>query len=187
MVMKPEPVFAAVEATNPPRPLIYLTPAGRQFNQKMAQDLATTDGFSLLCGRYEGIDERIREHLIDDEVSVGDVVLAGGEVPALLVLEAVGRLIEGVLGNEDSTEDESFSDGLLEYPQYTRPAEFRDWQVPEILRSGNHEQVKKWRKAQAIRTTLNHRPDLIKSRGGITLEEAALLEEFGEQNPPTQL
>jgi len=178
MVMMPEPLFGAVEAADPPRPLLYLSPAGRMFDQGMAHELADSGGFSLLCGRYEGVDERVREHLIDGEVSVGDVVLAGGEVAALLVIEAVGRLVPGVLGNSTSTDDESFSDGLLEYPHYTRPAEFRGWSVPDVLRSGDHGKVTRWRKAQALRRTLDRRPDLIEARGGLSTADQKLLDEF---------
>jgi len=183
MVMKPEPLFGAVEAADPPRPLYYLCPSGRTFDQAMATELSGLDGFSLLCGRYEGVDERVREHLVDGEISVGDMVLAGGEVAALLVLEAVGRLIPGVLGNAESTGDESFCDGLLEYPHYTRPAEFRGWDVPEILRSGDHGRVQRWRRAQSLRRTIDARPDLIDARGGITREERDLLTEFGLGDP----
>jgi tRNA (guanine37-N1)-methyltransferase len=179
MVLMPEPIFAAVEAVQPPRPLVYLGPAGRRFDQGVARDLATREGFSLLCGRYEGIDERVREHLCDDEVSVGDVVLSGGEVAAMLVIEAVGRLVPGVMGNATSAEDESFSDGLLEYPHYTRPSEFRGWAVPDVLRSGDHGRVARWRRAQALRRTLDRRPDLISARGGIEAADRRLLAEFG--------
>lgn len=179
MVMMPEPLFSAVEAVDPPRPLLYLSPAGRTFDQAMAVELAASGGFSLLCGRYEGIDERVREHLVDDEVSIGDVVLAGGEVAALLIIEAVGRLVPGVLGNATSTDDESFADGLLEYPHYTRPAEFRGWPVPDVLRSGDHGKVARWRRAQALRRTIDRRPDLIDARGGLSEADRALLAEFG--------
>lgn len=179
MVMMPEPLFGAVEAVDPPRPLLYLSPAGRTFDQSMAHELAESDGFSLLCGRYEGIDERVREHLIDGEVSVGDVVLAGGEVGALLIVEAVGRLVPGVLGNSTSTDDESFADGLLEYPHYTRPAEFRGWEVPDVLRSGDHGRVARWRRAQALSRTIERRPDLIAARGGVSDADQKLLDEFG--------
>lgn len=182
MVMKPEPLFDSVEAVDPPRPLYYLSPSGRVFDQEMATELAGLDGFSLLCGRYEGVDERVREHLVDGEISVGDMVLAGGEVAALLVLEAVGRLVPGVLGNCESTGDESFSDGLLEYPHYTRPAEFRGWAVPEVLRSGDHARVDRWRRAQSLRRTLDQRPDLIEARGGLTAADLGLLAEFGLEN-----
>jgi tRNA (guanine37-N1)-methyltransferase len=141
----------------------------------MARELAAGDGFSMLCGRYEGVDERVRTHLVDGEVSIGDVVVAGGEVGALVVLEAVGRLVPGVMGNADSAEDESFSSGLLEYPHYTRPASFRGLDVPEVLRSGDHARVERWRRTEALRRTLAERPDLIEARGGLTDEEAGLL------------
>jgi tRNA (guanine37-N1)-methyltransferase len=179
MVLMPEPLFAAVEAVEPPRPLLYLSPAGRRFDQSIAAELAEGEGFSLLCGRYEGVDERVREHLCDGELSIGDFVLAGGEAAAMVVVEAVSRLVPGVLGNEASTDDESFSDGLLEYPHYTRPAEFRGWAVPEVLRSGDHGRIARWRRAQSLRRTLDHRPDLVQARGGLTPEELALLDEFG--------
>jgi tRNA (guanine37-N1)-methyltransferase len=191
MVLMPEPVFAAVEAVDPPRPLLYLSPAGRTFDQGVARELATGPGFSLLCGRYEGVDERIREHLCDGELSIGDVVLSGGEVAAMVVIEAVGRLVPGVMGNDTSADDESFGDGLLEYPHYTRPAEFRGWSVPEILRSGDHARVARWRRAQALRRTLERRPDLVVARGGIDDSERKLLAEFGldggDVDPPAGL
>ena len=179
MVMMPEPVFAAVEAVDPPRPLILLGPGGRRFDQSVAAELAALDGFSLLCGRYEGVDERIRTGLCDDEVSLGDFVLAGGELAALAIMEAVARLRPGVLGNEASPDDESFADGLLEYPHYTRPADFRGMEVPEVLRSGDHGRVARWRRAGALVRTLALRPDLIERRGGFTNDDQALLEEFG--------
>lgn len=179
MVLMAEPVFRAVEVVDPPRPLFLLDPAGRIFDQSLAGELAGLDGFSLLCGRYEGVDDRIRTHLVDGEISLGDFVLAGGEAAALVLIEAVGRLAPGVLGNEASIVDESFSDGLLEYPQYTRPAEFRGWGVPEVLRSGDHVRIDRWRRAQAIARTRRSRPDLIERRGGLTDEERALLDEFG--------
>jgi tRNA (guanine37-N1)-methyltransferase len=178
MVLMPEPLFASVEAADPPRPLLYLSPTGRRFDQGVARELAALDGFSLLCGRYEGIDERVREHLVDGELSLGDVVLGGGEVAAMAVLEAVGRLVPGVMGNEASAEDESFADGLLEYPHYTRPATFRGWDVPEVLRSGDHARVDRWRRAQALARTARLRPDLLAARGGLQPEEQALLAEF---------
>ena len=178
MVLAPEPVFAAVEEADPVRPLYLLTPGGRSFDQSVARELAELDGFSLLCGRYEGVDQRVADHLCDGELSVGDVVLAGGEVASLLVIEAVGRLVPGVMGNDTSAEDESFSDGLLEYPQYTRPAEFRGWHVPDVLRSGDHARVARWRKAMALARTLQSRPDLIEARGGLTSEDEKLLIEF---------
>ena len=179
MVLMPEPVFAAVEAVSPPRPLILLGPGGRKFDQGVVAELAALDGFSLLCGRYEGVDERIRTDLCDDEVSIGDFVLAGGELAALVVIEAVARLHPGVLGNQESTLDESFGFGLLEHPQYTRPAEFRGLHVPEVLRSGDHGRIARWRRASSLARTLDRRPDLIERRGGLTDEDQALLDEFG--------
>jgi tRNA (guanine37-N1)-methyltransferase len=188
MVLMPEPLFAAVEKVDPPRPLYYLGPAGRPLDQQVVRELAGGQGFSLLCGRYEGVDERVREHLCDGELSVGDVVLAGGEVAAMVVVEAVGRLVPGVMGNDTSAEDESFSDGLLEYPHYTRPADFRGWTVPAVLRSGDHGRIARWRKAQALRRTLDRRPDLIESRGGIGDADRKLLAEFGlDDDSPTRL
>jgi len=184
MVIRPEPVFASVEAARPPRPLLLLGPGGRRFDQAMAHRLAglsATDegGFSLLCGRYEGIDHRIREHLVDGELSVGDVVLSGGEVAACLVIEAVARLLPGAMGNADSPVTESFgAAGLLEEPQFTRPAAFRGWEVPEVLRSGDHGRIARWRRAQALHRTLRDRPDLVERRGGLTAVEQRLLEEF---------
>ena len=178
MVMKPEPIFDAVEAADPPRPLLLLSPSGRTFDQTYATELAAGGGFSLLCGRYEGVDHRVREHLIDGEVSIGDYVLSGGEVAACVMIEAVTRLVPGVMGNTTSADDESFSDGLLEYPHYTRPWEFRGWEAPEILRSGDHARVARWRRAQSLRLTIDRRPDLIDARGGLTDDDRALLEEF---------
>lgn len=178
MVLMPEPIFTVVEREQPPRPLLYLSPVGRRLDQAYARELAASGGFSLLCGRYEGVDERVREHLVDGELSIGDYVLGGGEVAALVVLEAVGRLVPGVMGNDTSADDESFSDGLLEYPHYTRPAELRGWEVPEVLRSGDHGKVARWRRAQALARTREHRPDLLEVRGGLTDEEHKLLAEF---------
>lgn len=179
MLMKPGPLFAAVEAADPPRPLLLLGPGGRRFEQSMADEFAGLDGFSLLCGRYEGVDHRVREHLVDAELSVGDVVLNGGEVAACLVIEAVTRLLPGAMGNAQSPVTESFGrSGLLEEPQYTRPAEFRGWEVPAVLRSGDHGRIAGWRRAQALHRTVRSRPDLIEARGGISDDERALLEEF---------
>ena len=179
MVLAPEPVFKAVEAAQPPRPLYLLSPAGRRFDQALAAELAQSEGFSLLCGRYEGVDQRIADHLVDGELSVGDFVLAGGEVAALAVVEAVARLVPGVMGNAGSADEETFADGLLEYPHYTRPADFRGWVVPEVLRSGDHGQVARWRRAQALART--RRPPS-RSAGGTRWSgaaELALLAEFG--------
>ena len=177
MVLRPEPLFDAVEAADPPRPLFLLGPAGRRFDQALARELAETPGFSLLCGRYEGVDERVAEHLCDDELSIGDYVLAGGEAAALVVIEAVARLVPGVVGNETSCAHESFADGLLEEPQYTRPAEYRGWRVPAVLRSGDHARITAWRAAAALRRTQRRRPDLLAGRALTPDEQAALEEE----------
>jgi tRNA (guanine37-N1)-methyltransferase len=177
MVLMPEPVFAAVEKVDPPRPLFLLGPGGRRLDQARVRELAELrPGLSLLCGRYEGVDERVREHLVDGEISVGDYVLAGGEVAAMVVLEAVGRLVPGVMGNDESAAEESFTDGILEHPQYTRPADFRGWVVPEVLRSGDHGRIARWRRARALARTAEARPDLIERRGGLSVEEKSMLE-----------
>ena len=179
MVMKPEPLFAAVEAAQPPRPLYLLGPGGRRFDQSVAHELAGGAGFSMISGRYEGVDHRVREHLVDGELSVGDVVLNGGEVAACLVIEAVVRLLPGAMGNEASPLNESFgAAGLLEEPQFTRPADFRGWGVPEVLRGGDHARIARWRHAQALHRTLRDRPDLIAARGGLDETDRRLLEEF---------
>jgi tRNA (guanine37-N1)-methyltransferase len=182
MVMMPEPLFAAVEAVAPPRPLYLLAPGGRRFDQVLAAELAAGPGFSMLCGRYEGVDQRVADHLCDEELSIGDFVLAGGEAAALVVIEAVARLVPGVVGNEASTDDESFSGTFLEYPQYTRPAEFRGYPVPEVLRSGDHRRIERWRRAQALRRTLARRPDLLAHRD-LTADERRLLRETQEDEP----
>jgi tRNA (guanine37-N1)-methyltransferase len=179
MVLMPGPIFDTVERVAPPRPLFLLGPGGRRLDQATARELAALDGFSLLCGRYEGVDARVRDHLVDDELSIGDYVLAGGEVAAMVVLETVGRLVPGVMGNDTSADDESFTDGLLEYPHYTRPAEFRGWEVPGVLRSGDHARVARWRRAMALARTVERRPDLIEARGGLSEQDRALLAEFG--------
>jgi tRNA (guanine37-N1)-methyltransferase len=185
MVLAPDPIFRAVEAVQPARPLFLLSPGGRRFDQALAVELAgpAGEGFSLLCGRYEGVDERVREHLVDDELSIGDYVLAGGEAAAFVVVEAVTRLVPGVMGNEESAAEESFGDGLLEHPHYTRPADYRGWVVPDVLRSGDHGKVARWRKAQALARTMVHRPDLIAARGGLSDEEQRLLDEFAVPRP----
>jgi tRNA (guanine37-N1)-methyltransferase len=179
MVLMPEPIFGAVEAADPPRPLLLLGPGGRRLDQAYARELVAGGGCSLLCGRYEGVDARVRDHLVDGELSIGDYVLAGGEVAAMVVLETVGRLVPGVMGNEASAGEESFSSGLLEYPHYTRPAVFREWEVPAVLRSGDHAKVARWRHAQALVRTLANRPDLIDARGGLDPADRAALAEFG--------
>ena len=177
MVLKPEPVFGAVEASNPPKPLILLDPGGERFDQKKAAELADLEGFSLLCGRYEGVDERIRNSLVDEQLSIGDFILAGGEFAAMVVIETVARLVPGVLGNQSSSTEESFDDDLLEYPQWTRPSDFRGLKVPETLVSGDHARVEKWRLAMAIVRTSELRPDLLERRG-VSKEEVAVLDEF---------
>jgi tRNA (guanine37-N1)-methyltransferase len=183
MVLKPEPAFAAVEAmrcdpaAGCKERIVLLTPQGRPFSQKIAAELAREDHLILLCGHYEGVDERVREHLVDDEISIGDYVLTGGEVPAMVVVDAVGRLVPGVLGNEESPGSDSFSSGLLEHPQYTRPAEFRSWRVPEVLISGDHEKVRRWRREQSLKRTLLRRPDLLKE-AHLTDEDRDILEEL---------
>jgi tRNA (guanine37-N1)-methyltransferase len=177
MVLMPEPLFAAVEAVAPPRPLMLLSASGHRFSQRIATELAAGHGFSLLCGRYEGVDQRVADHLCDAELSVGDYVLAGGEAAALIVIEAVTRLVPGVMGNEHSGVDESFRAERLEYPQYTRPGVFRGWWVPEVLRSGAHDRIARWRQAEAVRRTMARRPDLI-ARRPLTTAERALLDEF---------
>lgn len=185
MVIRPEPIFASVEAADPPRPLFLLGPGGRRFDQAFATELADSAGFSLLCGRYEGVDHRVREHLVDDELSIGDVVLSGGEVAACLVIEAVTRLLPGAMGNSDSPIAESFGAlGLLEEPQFTRPAQFRGWEVPAVLRSGDHAKIDRWRRAQALHRTARYRPDLITARGGLSDDDLRLLEEFPSEAYP---
>jgi tRNA (guanine37-N1)-methyltransferase len=179
MVLRPEPIFNVVEREDPPRPLFLLGPGGLRFDQAQALELAGGSGFSLLCGRYEGVDQRVTDHLVDGELSIGDFVLAGGEAAAIVVIEAVARLVPGVMGNDASADDESFSAGLLEYPHYTRPATFRDWDVPAVLRSGDHARVERWRRAQALHRTMARRPDLIDARGGLNDGERGLLAEFG--------
>ncbi len=167
MVMKPEPVFEAVETLISRRPgkarVVLLTPQGRRFDQAMAEQLAMESHIIMICGRYEGVDERIRQHLVTDEISIGDYVLTGGELAAMVVVDAVARLLPGVLGDESSAESESFSCGLLEYPQYTRPAEYRGYSVPDVLLSGNHEEIRKWRRRQSLERTLRKRPDLLET------------------------
>jgi tRNA (guanine37-N1)-methyltransferase len=165
MVMKPEPVFEAVENVLGPDlgsvPVILLTPQGHVFDQRLAAGLAAYPRLALLCGRYEGVDERIRQHLASLEISIGDYVLTGGEIPALAIIDAVARLLPGVLGDEGAAADDSHATGLLEYPHYTRPADFRGWSVPEVLTSGDHARVAAWRREQSLRRTLERRPDLI--------------------------
>jgi tRNA (guanine37-N1)-methyltransferase len=162
MVMRPEPLFDAVEAIKrEDSRIVLLSPAGRTLNQAWTVELAREAHLVLICGHYEGVDERVREHLVTDELSIGDYVLTGGELPAMVVVDAIARLLPGVLGGERSAEEESFTTGLLEYPHYTRPAEFRGWQVPDTLLSGNHAEIARWRYRQALLRTFERRPDLL--------------------------
>lgn len=168
MVLKPEPIFTAVESLlsnlqSPKMPIILLTPQGRPFTQTVAQELAQQERMLLLCGRYEGVDERVRQHLVTDEISIGDFVLTGGELAAMVVVDAVARLLPGALGAEDAAEEDSHATGLLEGPHYTRPETFRDWAVPEVLRSGHAANIARWRREQALRRTWHRRPDLLLS------------------------
>ncbi len=180
MVLRAEPILRTVESCpDLARPVVALSPSGRPFTQSLAREWAGGSGLTLLCGRYEGIDQRALDLVAQDEVSVGDFVLAGGELAALCVIEAVVRLVPGALGNDDSVLDESFSEGLLEYPQYTKPAVVRGLEVPAILRSGDHARIARWRRAQSLARTLERRGDLIERRGGLDASEWALLEEFG--------
>ncbi|PWH12604.1 MAG: tRNA (guanosine(37)-N1)-methyltransferase TrmD [Anaerolineae bacterium] len=177
MVMKPEPVFEAVESVlgaPPVCPVILLTPQGRLFNQKVAQELVLYERIALICGRYEGFDERIREHLATDEISIGDYVLTGGELPALILIDAISRLIPGVLGDPTGAEDDSHASGLLEYPHYTRPPDFRGWKVPEVLLSGDHAKIVRWRREQSLRRTLARRPEMLHA-AELTEEDQKLL------------
>jgi tRNA (guanine37-N1)-methyltransferase len=168
MVMKPEPIFEAVEAIkeklddkNVDLPVVLLSPQGRPFSHEVARELAQHPHIVLICGHYEGVDERVAEHLATDVISIGDYVLTGGELPAMVVADAVLRLVPGVLGSEESPLEDSHAGGLLEYPQYTRPADFRGWKVPEVLLSGNHAEIAKWRREQIIKRTLEKRPELL--------------------------
>jgi len=188
MVMKPEPVFAAVESVLGKDlgsvPVILLTPQGRVFDQKLAAELAVLPRIALICGRYEGVDERIREHLATAEISIGDYVLTGGELPAMIVIDAVTRLIPGVLGDENATTHDSHAHGLLEHPHYTRPASYRGWEVPQVLTSGDHARVQAWRHAQSLLRTKLRRPELLDkielSRDDLQLLDEAGAEEEGE-------
>jgi len=206
MVMKPEPIFAAVESVlkdegggmkdergasqiasadsqsptsnlQSPTPIILLTPQGRLFTQDVARELAKHDRIALICGRYEGVDERVREHLATDEISIGDYVLTGGELAALVIVDAVSRLRPGVLGDAGATADDSHAEGLLEYPHYTRPPEFRGWTVPDVLLSGHHAQIERWRRRQSLQRTQRRRPDLL-ARAALTPEDQYLLDDW---------
>jgi tRNA (guanine37-N1)-methyltransferase len=177
MVLKPEPIFEAVESIEKKAgtPIILLSPQGRLFTQRVAQELASHSQLILICGHYEGVDERVKEHLASDEISIGDYVLSGGELAAMVVIDGVFRLVPGVLGSEASPLDDSHVGGLLEYPQYTRPPQYRGWPVPEVLLSGNHAQISRWRREQAIRRTLEQRPELL-TRAELSSEEEHLVE-----------
>ncbi len=190
MVLKPGPVFETVAAVKNQiakgsggvePPVILLTPQGRLFNQQIATELSGYSHLVLICGHYEGIDERVVEHLVTDEISIGDYVLTGGELPALVVIDAVLRLLPGVLGSEDSAREDSHVNGLLEYPQYTRPADFRGWPVPEVLLSGNHAQIARWRREQIVRRTSERRPDLIK-KSELGREEKEMVKQLTASN-----
>jgi len=181
MVMKPEPMFAAVEAVYQGGPIILLSPQGRLFNQQIARTLAQESRVTLLCGHYEGVDERVCQHLATDELSIGDYVLTGGELAAMVVVDAVSRLIPGVLGADASIQEESHSENLLEYPQYTRPLEFRGWRVADVLLSGNHAQIARWRRKESLRRTRQRRPDLFAKVDVSGKEDEKLLKELEEE------
>ncbi len=186
MVMKPEPIFAAVEAVLGDEkgvPVILLSPQGRLFTHQVAKELSRHPRLALICGRYEGVDERVREHLATDEISIGDYVLSGGELAAMVVIDAVTRLLPGVLGDPGAAFEDSHAWGLLEYPHYTRPAVFRGWGVPEVLLSGNHAAIARWRREQALRRTLERRPDLLE-RAVLTEEDRAFLARLGWPKTP---
>jgi tRNA (guanine37-N1)-methyltransferase len=195
MVMKVEPVFAAVESVLGPKasqeggngcPVILLTPQGRVFNQDIAMELVRQPRLALICGRYEGFDERIREHLVTDQISIGDYVLTGGELPALVLIDAVARLLPGVLGDPNGAFNDSHASGLLEYPHYTRPPEFHGWGVPEILLSGNHANIAAWRREQSLRRTLEHRPDLLE-KANLSKSDRKLLEKIKAEKTPNDI
>jgi len=185
MILKPEPIFEAVESiksdiykeevNSGELPVILLTPQGRPFSQQIALELSRHACLILICGRYEGVDERVRQHLVTDEVSIGDYVISGGELAAMVLVDAVVRLLPGVLGSEDSVQNDSHTTGMLEYPQYTRPAEYRGWAVPEVLLSGNHAEIVKWRREQAIWRTLERRPELL-DKTELSSEEKKLVD-----------
>jgi tRNA (guanine37-N1)-methyltransferase len=186
MVMKPEPIFRAVESvldTLSPEeraeaPVILTSPQGRLFSQPVAQEMSSRRNMLIICGHYEGVDERVKEHLATDEVSIGDYVLTGGELPAMVMVDAVSRLVPGVVGSQESIQSDSITTGLLQHPVYTRPAEFRGWGVPPVLVSGNHGEVERWRRRQSLERTLRRRPDLL-SKAGLTEEEVRFLQGLG--------
>jgi tRNA (guanine37-N1)-methyltransferase len=180
MVMKPDPIFAAIEPVYQGGPIILLTPQGRLFNQHIAQELAQQSRITLLCGHYEGIDERVRQHLVTDEISIGDYVLTGGELAAMIIVDAVSRLLPGVLA-EESTQEESHTSGLLEYPHYTRPPEFRGWRIPDVLLSGNHAEIARWRRKESLRLTRQRRPDLFAQLDLSSKADVKLLKELEQE------
>jgi tRNA (guanine37-N1)-methyltransferase len=191
MVMKVQPIFAAVEGVlgQPPCcPVVLLTPQGRPFTQRVAEELVQHPRLALLCGRYEGVDERVRSHLVTEQISVGDYVLTGGELPALILIDALSRLIPGVLGDPDGAADDSHATGLLEYPHYTRPPEFRGWGIPPVLLSGNHAQINRWRREQALLRTLRQRPDMLE-KADLSDKDRKFLEKIqrGEIPPEHQI
>src|SRR3954470_3556942 len=181
MVMKPEPIFRAVEAIagegGAPQAIVLVSPHGRQFTQAEAARLSALERVTILCGRYEGIDDRVREGLATEELSIGDFVVSGGELPALIIIDAVARLIPGVVGDEDSVAGDSFARGLLDFPHFTRPAEYRDLKVPDVLVSGHHGEIRKWRKRQALELTLDRRPELL-ADAELDVEEQEILREL---------
>jgi len=181
MVMKPEPIFAAVEAVYQGGPIILMSPQGRLFTQSIAHELAQEPRLTLICGHYEGVDERVREHLVTDELSIGDYVLTGGELAAMVIVDATSRLLPGVLGGEESTLEESHSNNLLEYPHYTRPPEFRGWRVPDILLSGHHANIARWRRKESIRRTRQRRPDLFAKLDLSSKADQKILRELDEE------
>jgi tRNA (guanine37-N1)-methyltransferase len=184
MVMKVEPMEKALAAIRSPEDdslVVLMTPQGKTFNQKIAAQLAEKKQIIIICGRYEGVDERIREHLVDREISIGDYILTGGELAALVLIDAVSRFIPDVLGNPESTLGESFSHNLLEYPQYTRPAEYKGWKVPDVLLSGNHAQIELWHKRESLRRTYQRRPDLLK-KIKLLAEDKKILEKIKQED-----
>jgi tRNA (guanine37-N1)-methyltransferase len=186
MVMKPEPIFASVEAVYAGGPVILMAPQGRRFTQAVARELSEHPRLTLICGHYEGVDERVRAHLVTDEISIGDFVLTGGELAALVVVDAVARMVPGVLGNDASAEDESHAASLLEYPHYTRPPAFRGWEVPAPLLSGNHAAIARWRRKEALRRTRGERPDLfaqwLQQNSPLTKMDTQILRELSAED-----
>ena len=183
MLLKPDPLFKSVESIQQQQsldinvPVILMSPQGRTLSQKIVEDLSRFENLVLICGRYEGVDERVREHLVTDEISIGDYVLSGGELAAMVLIETISRLIPGVLGSIESAEDDSFTSELLQNPQYTRPAVFRDWSVPEVLLSGDHKEIEKWRRQEALRRTHQRRPDLL-DKNKLTKDELNFIKEL---------